>query len=223
MSGLVPSARAVRVMEPVNRCVVIGSTQSDVVLDRSRLAAAGIQAARRRSGGSAVMVGPCDLVWVDVVVPAVDPLWLADVGRAGWWLGDQWANALAASGCPGAQVWRGSLVRTAWSDRVCFAGLGPGEVTVRGRKVLGVSQRRTRAGALFQCALLVEWAPAELLDVLHLDEEDRAQGGRDLAGVAAGVGAEGAAAALEAFIAGLGRRDRDRAGSSRVRDLPSTR
>ena len=101
---------------------------------------------RRRSGGGAVLVGPGQAVWIDVVVPAGDPLWADDVGRAGWWLGEVWAAALAAAGLPGGEVWRGAQVRSAWSDRVCFAGLGAGEVTVGGRKVVGISQRRTRAG-----------------------------------------------------------------------------
>jgi hypothetical protein len=40
---------------------------------------------------------------------------------------------------------------------VCFAGLGPGEVTRNGAKVVGISQRRTRHAARFQCAVLHRW------------------------------------------------------------------
>ena len=40
---------------------------------------------------------------------------------------------------------------------VCFAGTGPGEVLVAGRKVVGISQRRTRAGARFQCSVPILW------------------------------------------------------------------
>ena len=36
---------------------------------------------------------------------------------------------------------------------------GPGEVTVAGRKVVGITQRRTRAAARFQCAALGRWDP----------------------------------------------------------------
>ena len=51
------------------------------------------------------------------------------------------------------------MVRTTWSDHVCFAGIGGGEVIRDGRKVVGISQRRTRAGARFQCALYRHWRP----------------------------------------------------------------
>ena len=143
----------------------------------------GTPAVRRRSGGGAVLMEPGGLVWVDVFVPAGDPLWQSDVGRAFAWLGDAWAGALGA----GATVHAGPLVTTAWSKLVCFAGLGPGEVTVAGAKVVGMAQRRTRAGALFQCAALREWRPDRLLDRLALDAGERRQVAEELAGVAAGV------------------------------------
>jgi lipoate-protein ligase A len=76
-----------------------------------------------------------------------------------------------------------------WSEWVCFAGLGPGEVTVEGRKVVGLSQRRTREAALFQCCAARRWEPARLLELLALDEEERAKGGVELADVATGIGA----------------------------------
>jgi lipoate-protein ligase A len=57
---------------------------------------------------------------------------------------------------------------------VCFAGLGPGEVSVNGRKVVGISQRRSRQGARFQCAALLEWRPQEMVDLFGLKPADRA-------------------------------------------------
>ncbi|HEX6476246.1 MAG TPA: hypothetical protein VF005_03150, partial [Acidimicrobiales bacterium] len=72
--------------------------------------------------------------------------------------------------------------------KVCFAGTGAGEVTVRGRKIVGIAQRRTRAGALFQCAALVEWDARRLLEVLDLVEPERAEGVVALAAAAAGLG-----------------------------------
>ena len=78
--------------------------------------------------------------------------------------------------------------RTAWSDRVCFAGLGPGEVTVEGRKVVGLSQRRTREAVLFQCCAALRWEPERLLDLLALEDAERARGAAELARVAAGTG-----------------------------------
>ena len=74
--------------------------------------------------------------------------------------------ALAACGVGAATVHHGPLMRSEWSGLLCFAGLGPGEVTVGGRKVVGMSQRRTRAAARFQCVVLAEWDPASLVDLL---------------------------------------------------------
>ena len=172
-----PPVRSVWVVEPTAAALVLGSTQPWPD------GAVTVDVVRRRSGGGAVLVEPGRLVWVDVFVPAGDPLWAADVGRAFLWLGRAWAAALAAVGAPGAAVHDGPLVRTAWSRQVCFAGLGPGEVTVAGAKVVGISQRRARAGALFQCAALLAWDPAPLVDLLALDRASAV----DLTGVARGL------------------------------------
>jgi len=84
---------------------------------------------------------------------------------------------------PGAIVHAGALCRTQWSRTVCFAGLGPGEVTLGGAKVVGMAQRRTRAGALFQCAALRAWDPARLVTLLGLPPHAAAE----LSTVARGV------------------------------------
>jgi lipoate---protein ligase len=114
-------------------------------------------------------------------------LWDHDVGRAFHWLGAAWADVLAAAGLA-ATLYAGPMRRTNWSDRVCFAGLGPGEVTVGGRKVVGLSQRRTREAALFQCCAALRWEPERLLDLLALDDAERARGAAELALVAVGAG-----------------------------------
>jgi lipoate-protein ligase A len=160
----VPDARLVRVLSVDRPALVLGSTQADSVVREG----VSIDVVRRASGGGAVLVEPGRLVWVDVFVPAGDPLWSDDVGRAFWWLGEVWASALASLGVDGPVVHRGGLVTTAWSSFVCFAGLGPGEVTVGGRKVLGMAARRTRAGALFQCAVPLAWSAASIVSLLDL-------------------------------------------------------
>ncbi|HEV2759120.1 MAG TPA: hypothetical protein VGV86_06080 [Acidimicrobiales bacterium] len=174
----VPAVPTVWVVEVTREAVVLGSTQP------ASIVAPGVDAVRRRSGGGAVLVEPGGLVWVDVLVPAEDPLCEADVGRAFTWLGRAWAVALADAGVGGAEAHDGPLVVNEWSPLVCFAGLGPGEVTVDGAKVVGLCQRRTRAGALFQCAALLDWRPERLLDRLAVPEAERERGAKELAGVA---------------------------------------
>lgn len=197
-----PAVRQVWVHRVLGPALVLGSTQPDAVVDRAAAARAGVEVVRRRSGGGAVLVEPGGVVWVDVVVPADDPLWDHDVGRAFTWVGETWVAALAAAGVPGAGVHRGGLVSTPWSTLVCFGGLGPGEVTVGGAKVVGLAQRRTRAAAWFQGAALLRWAPGELLALLDLAPEARARGAADLAGRAAPLDV-GADALVEAFLSSL--------------------
>jgi lipoate-protein ligase A len=176
-----PAGREVWFMEPARRAVVLGSAQLDRVL---RPGLADIDVVKRRSGGGAVLLEPGAVLWVDVVLPADDPLWVDDVGRSFQWLGQVWAAALAACGVVGAEVNDGPMYRTDWSPLVCFAGLGPGEVTVGGRKVVGISQRRTRAAARFQCVVLEEWDPGAI--VALLDPAGLPRG--ELGAVAAGPG-----------------------------------
>lgn len=180
-----PVRRTARFATAVRPALVLGSHQPDDVWDPAALRAAGVETARRRSGGSAVLVGPGRVLWVDLLIPAGDPLWDDDVGRAAWWVGDLWSSAVE-----GSEVWKGPMVRTAWSETVCFAGLGPGEVTVGGRKIVGVSQRRTPRAALFQTAALLEWRPEEYTALLARPVGDPAELGRAATGV--GAGAEGA-------------------------------
>lgn len=180
--------RTVRVLEPSAAAVVLGRAQAPDDVDVARANRAGVAIVRRCSGGGAVLVVPGGAVWVDVLVPRHDPRWDDDIGRAGWWLGEAWAAALASTGLGGGVVHRGGLLRGPWSQQVCFAGLGPGEVTVEGRKVVGMSQRRTKIAALFQCAAVVWWDPVPLLDVLALSEGERQRGAAELGAVARGVG-----------------------------------
>jgi len=185
------------VCDPTGPALVLGSAQAPDRVDRAACARAGVDVVRRRSGGGAVLVVPGEVLWVDLVLPAGDPLWQDDVGRAFHWVGDAWAAALAELDV-GAEVHRGALVRTPWSSEVCFAGLGPGEVTAGDRKVVGIAQRRTRTSARFQCAALGSWDPSALVALLALEPGGRAAAEADLAGAAAGVGVD-----LEALLTAL--------------------
>ena len=182
-----PFERALWCFEVERSAVVLGSTQDLALVDAERARRGGVEVARRRSGGGAVGLVPGEVTWVDVLLPAEDPLADHDVSRSALWLGAAWSRALVALGVDGPVVHTGPMTRPAWSDLVCFAGLAPGEVSVAGRKVVGISQRRTRHGARFQCAVLHRWRPAPLLDVLALDEGDRARASADLAPVAVGL------------------------------------
>ncbi|HWU23809.1 MAG TPA: hypothetical protein VN088_19885 [Nocardioides sp.] len=172
---------------PAERALVLGSAQQESAADLERAAAEGVSVVRRRSGGGAVYVDPAHSLWLDVIVPRGDPRWSDDVRASTYWLGEAWLRALLAAGLD-AELYRGGLESTAWGRQVCFGALGPGEVLVGGRKAVGISQRRTKDGARFQCIVYDRWDPHDVLDRLVLSDADRARAGVDLAEVAAGVG-----------------------------------
>ena len=171
-----PVLRTVWIQHVERPALALGSTQGFDAVDGSVAADMGVEVVRRRSGGGAVLLSPGDSTWVDILIPADDPLWEPDVGRAFHWLGHAWRRAIreASDGDIDATVHRGAPVRTACSDLICFAGLGPGEVTVDGQKLVGLSQRRTRAGARFQCIVHHRFDAARVLALLGVEPDDGA-------------------------------------------------
>lgn len=189
------ATRLVRVLQVHRPALVLGSTQPAPPTSL----ALSVDVVRRRSGGGAVLLRPHETVWVDVAVPAGDPLWVDDVGRSFHWLGDVWARALGDLGVEG-RVHRGGLVPGPWSPQVCFAGIGAGEVVAAGGgKVVGMASRRTRDGALFQCAVPLVWDARAYVDLLGLPAEAAAT----LAGVAAPARGVSGPAVVDAFLASL--------------------
>jgi lipoate-protein ligase A len=190
-------------MQPEAPSIVLGSAQPEEHVDRDAARREGVEVARRRSGGGAVLVTEETIVWVDLILPAGHDLWEADVGKAGWWVGSAWAAALESLSVPGdITVWKERLRSTDWSSRVCFAGVGPGEVLIDGKKAVGVAQRRTRSAALFQTAVLIDWRPGDLVRLLALDPDSRRRAAADLESSAIAV-RRSTAELLEAFLAAL--------------------
>jgi lipoate-protein ligase A len=142
--------------------LVLGSTQDASVVDSRAMARRGVELARRRSGGGAVLVEPGRAVWIDTWVPRTDPLWSDDVAESRAWVGSWWAESL---GVADLEVHRGRPVSSRWSDLICFAGVGAGEVLYRGRKAVGVAQWRGREGVLTHSLayVAVDWADVTAL------------------------------------------------------------
>lgn len=184
-----PDQARVAICRVTAPAVVLGSTQSEMVVDHTRATRAGVAVARRRSGGGAVLVTPDDPVWIDLWLPATDHLWCRDVARAFDWLGDAWVDSLTGAGIPGLSAHRRGFVScTRWSSLVCFGGVGTGEVVAAdGRKVVGLAQRRNRDGAWFHGACVLRWDPMPLVDVLALSDEDRSAAPAELNAAVTGV------------------------------------
>ncbi len=119
------------------------------VLDLGRCEVAGIEVAVRPSGGAAVYHDH-DLGF-SLVCPSDDPAFGGDVRRSRAAVGMLLVRALACLGivCDGARA--EPAPHTAFA-LPCFAMPAGDEPTVRGRKIAGFSQRRTR-GALSSAAM----------------------------------------------------------------------
>ena len=158
--------RAVWDVRITRTAMVLGSRQNESLLNGDLCGRDGIEVVRRRSGGGIVFLAPGEHVWLDVVVPRGDVLWSNDVAQASWWLGDVWVQTLNALGKNNVSVHHESLSSDQWGDLLCFAGVGPGEVVQRNdeslSKLVGISQRRTRDYARFQCTIYSKWNPRDV-------------------------------------------------------------
>ena len=158
--------RAVWDVRITQKAMVLGSRQDGSLLNGELCSRDGIEVVRRRSGGGIVFLAPGEHVWLDVIVPRGDVLWSDDVAQASWWLGDVWVQTLNALGENNVSVHHESLSSDAWGDLLCFAGVGPGEVVQQDdeslSKLVGISQRRTRDYARFQCTVYTKWNPHDV-------------------------------------------------------------
>lgn len=163
-----PAERALWWCNVETPSVILGSTQSVDDVNHSVANEHGVTVSRRRSGGGAVFVHPTDSVWVDITISRHDPLWKDDVAQSMLWLGEVFVAAL--SPWMQAQVYRESFSTGVDGRVVCFASSSPGEVFVGANKLVGISQRRGRDGARFQCVLYRRWHPTEWSQVLASPE-----------------------------------------------------
>ena len=105
--------------------------------------------------------------------------------RCGWRTGG--GRRLSRSGVDGLDAHAGRAQPGDLGDLVCFAGRGPGEVFSSGRKVVGLSQWRSREGSLFSSCAYAVWDPAPTVRLLDVDEPGRARLVRELGSVAVGL------------------------------------
>jgi len=164
-----PAHREIWQHDIAGSALVLGSTQHESVVDVDACRRAGVDVVRRRSGGGAVLLVPGEVTWIDVIVPAGTSGWSDDVHGPMVWLGGHLMSAIAAAtGIDDLSVHDGAMASTAWSKLVCFDGVGAGEVLVGGRKLVGLSQRRTRHAARLQCCWYSSYDASRLVELLAL-------------------------------------------------------
>lgn len=142
-----PSVFVVHAAQPT---VVLGSRQrADLLTNEFRRSRA---IRRRRGGGGIVLLDPDDL-WVDWWIPAGDSRWTTDLRETSRRAGNRWRVALGDVHDGEFVVHDGPLEVDAGFGVVCFAGRGPGEVFLKNRKVVGVTQWRVREGTFVSTVL----------------------------------------------------------------------
>lgn len=142
---------------PSAPAVVLGRSQDGGDLDEPAALRLGLDVTRRRSGGTAVVVIPTEMVWLDLIVPVGATAWAGDVRASMDWFGTVWQAGLAGMGIIGTRH-SGPVVRPHGSQAVCFAGRGPGEVIdAAGAKLVGLSQRRTATTVRIQSMCHLVW------------------------------------------------------------------
>jgi lipoate-protein ligase A len=158
---------------PARPAIVLGSTQERALVNESACFENNVEIVKRRSGGGIVLLSKESTLWIDVEIPRQHDLWLDDVGESSLWLGEVFLQEFMSLGHENLEIHRGALTKSSLSSLVCFAGRGPGEVfTHDGRKVVGISQRRTREWARFQCAVSLKWDPYLLRKLLRAPQPE---------------------------------------------------
>lgn len=150
-----PRAALWRYQEPA---VVLGCSQP--LHDRYPT---GLPMVKRMAGGGAVLVGPW-MLSLSVVLPNEHPLAALGLVASYRWLGELIAAELGALGIAARALAPKELPPTDGKlNWACFGGLSPWEVTVAGRKIAGLAQRRCRHGVLLAAGILVDASPWPLL------------------------------------------------------------
>jgi lipoate---protein ligase len=146
--------------------LVLGSTQDRSVVDLDACRRAGVDVVRRRSGGGAVLLVPGEVTWIDVIIPSGAPGWSDDVHGPMVWFGRHLAEVITTLTGADIAVHDAAMRTSPWSTHVCFDGVGAGELLLEGRKLVGISQRRTRHAARLQCCWYSSYAPESLVQLL---------------------------------------------------------
>jgi lipoate---protein ligase len=178
---------------PAKPALVLGRSQRAGHVDLTAARAAGVAVYGRTSGGGAVFVDGCALS-LDVALPAGHPLAASDVTRSYRWLGEAWAEALHRLGIAHARAIPTEEVRAISPlppddplRLACYGTLSPWEVVVGRRKVVGLSQVRRRAGAIYPIGVHLRWQPERLVELLAVAPESRPAFANALHRAAAGL------------------------------------
>lgn len=145
--------------------LVLGSSQNRESVSEETLRELDAELVTRRSGGGAVYLEMDGQLWIEISVPRRDPLFRNDLAESFIPIGEMFVSLLREFALPDISIHLGRLEVSDAASAICFAGLGPGEVTFEGAKIVGIAQRRTALGSVFQCTLYARF-PHKLVERL---------------------------------------------------------
>ncbi len=163
--------------------VVLGASQKLDILGITN-ASAELAIYRRASGGTLMLSGE-KLLSLDVALPPDSRLFSPEITGAYRWFGENWVTTLAGLGI-GSRLVGPDEARTQrlaldsagpfenLARLVCFGTLSPYEVVaLDGRKLVGLSQVRRKAGILLQAGVYLDWPAADFVHILNLGSAER--------------------------------------------------
>lgn len=134
------------------------------VLDPEALFRDGVRVVERPTGGGLLYHGP-DLSFGLAVKPFPGaPHRVAEAVARGLSLLGVPARVAGKDGTKGEKEAQLPVSRS--GNHICFAYLSPGEVSVGGRKIVGLARRRVRGGILFQGSVYLRPGPERILSYL---------------------------------------------------------
>lgn len=156
------SSRTISFIDITRNALVLGSSQGQNDFELSALSEFNAELVKRKSGGGAVYLYKQGQVWIDISIPKSDPMYRTDVSSSFEPIGEIFLEILKGWIGSDLAIHKGKLLGGEIGRLICFAGIGPGEVTFEGSKLVGISQRRTALGSVFQCTMYLRYPYLEL-------------------------------------------------------------
>lgn len=145
--------RTIRFVNVTRSALVLGSNQDVTSIPPELLEQFNAELVVRRSGGGAVFLAPSLQLWANISIPRGDKLFVDDLRKSFLPIGNIFKELLSKYSPGELCIHEGGLSGGSLAKTICFAGVGPGEITFEGAKILGISQRRSAQGSVFQCTV----------------------------------------------------------------------
>jgi lipoate-protein ligase A len=146
--------------------VSLGNSQTEAAIDLEAVRAYGLEIVKRGTGGGGILHAATEVTYA-VVVPVDHPGLPRDLPGSFAFLGRGVLLALRALGLPAEVETVPDLTR----DALCYVRQQGTNLVVRGKKISGGAQRRTRAAILQHGTVIVDRDEARLARVFRTDPD----------------------------------------------------